>query len=91
MSKPLDRETPCGISEGKYSITPGDESARLCAVSPGVRSKPMEYDFLVDTYESERLKTLSVWSTLGMKSPGSAPPAGQKGQERVSSTWCTSA
>ncbi len=24
----------------------------------------MEYDFLVDTYESERLKTLSVWSTF---------------------------
>jgi uncharacterized damage-inducible protein DinB len=24
----------------------------------------MEYDFLVDTYETERLKTLSVWSTF---------------------------
>jgi len=24
----------------------------------------MEYDFLVDTYETERLKTLSAWSTF---------------------------
>src|ERR1700690_4216708 len=24
----------------------------------------MEYDFLVDAYETERLKTLSVWSTF---------------------------
>ncbi len=24
----------------------------------------MEYDFLIDTYETERLKTLSVWSTF---------------------------
>src|SRR5208337_1789087 len=24
----------------------------------------MEYDFLVDTYETERLKTLGVWSTF---------------------------
>jgi hypothetical protein len=29
-----------------------------------LRGKKMEYDFLADTYETERIKTLSVWCTF---------------------------
>jgi len=41
----------------------------------------MKYDFLVETYETERVKALSVWSefkekdaTPGRKIPGGVPP-----------------
>ena len=35
----------------------------------------MEYDFLVDTYDSERLKTLSVWSMFSDEDLPVRPPA----------------
>ena len=44
----------------------------------------MEYDFLVDTYETERLKILSVWSTFTDEDlSNSTTVVGQKRQKRT--------
>ena len=52
----------------------------------------MEYDFLVDTYETERLKTLSVWSTFQDDDLPIRPhPLDKKDRNALEhNTWCIS-
>jgi len=54
------------------------------------KEEKMEYDFLVDTYETERLKTLSVWSTFRDDDLPIRPHPLTKRQKCSRNTWCTS-
>ena len=47
-----------------------------------------KYEFLVDTYRTERLKSLSVWSQIPEARMHFRP---EPPRERRWSTWCTSA
>ena len=51
----------------------------------------MRYDFLIDTYASERLKTLNVWSMFDDADLTVAPTRGSTATGRRGSTWFTSA
>jgi hypothetical protein len=49
------------------------------------------YGFLVETYETERLKVLSVWTAFEDADLPAGPIRRIGGGGASSSTWCTSA
>ena len=51
----------------------------------------MRYDFLVETYETERIKVVSVWSEFRDEDLASAQRRKTRGAGACANRWCTSA
>ena len=51
----------------------------------------MKYDFLVDTYETERIKVVSVWSEFKDEDLPVRPRQAIREDAACTSRWCTSA
>lgn len=50
----------------------------------------IEYDFLIDTYKTERMKTLRAWSTFKDEDIRYVQTRKTGGEETPLSTWCIS-
>ena len=50
----------------------------------------MRYDFLLETYATERVKVLSVWSEFRDTDMEVRPNAGIRGDAACTNRWCIS-
>ncbi len=74
----------------EHEIKPGTQGD-LFSMTRNDRRSLMIYNFLVETYETERIKTLSVWAMFGMKICRFGRTKKTCVEEACTSSWCTSA